>query len=88
MLRAFLFLVGRTADMAILNFGQKMTFIFGVMQKNPQFRFQMAEILHAYSKAPQASFKHIFKSWGQNLDLNEVQYMFKSYIQNEHLPQL
>ena len=61
--------------MGILNFGQKMTFIFGVMQKNPQFWFQMADFFHAYFKAPKASFKHIFKTWGQNIDLVGVQYM-------------
>ena len=35
----FQILVGRTADMGIFNFSQKITFDFGVMQKNPQFLF-------------------------------------------------
>ena len=38
-LKYFQILVGRTADMGIFNFGQKINFDFGVMQKNPQFLF-------------------------------------------------
>ena len=51
--------MGRTADMGILSFDQK----------NPQFLFEMAEILHVYSKAPKVGYQYVFKAFVQKIYL-------------------